>query len=415
VKGDAVPQGPDSGRSKWTVAVWVAGDNNLDSFGVTDLGELKKVGSSADVAVVAQFDRMGDGKTRRYYLREGTSLDADVVEELGETDTGDPKVAIDFFTWAIGKWPSERVLTVIWNHGSGIDETDIYARAAAVDAGTVPRGRVREIAASGHRRALFSTTVDQAVLERAIAYDDTSRDFLDNKELQNVLAEVVKQTKRRIDILGFDACLMNMVEVAYQLRDSVDYIVGSEEVEPGDGWPYEAQLRTLDGSPDAAAKDVAPKLVKNYLESYKNGGEAITQSAVDVSRVGDVAEATKALAAASVSLVGDRGGFADFSKAVKNAQRFQMKDFADFGDLCKRLVDGSSESSVKDAVQAVDDSLFGGSPFVIAAGKQGTSVQGATGTSIYFPIVGDVQVAYDKLDFAHDSGWGELITTYQQA
>ena len=49
-----------SRRRKWTVAVWVAGDNNLESFGETDLGEMKSVGSTDDVAVVAQFDRMGD-------------------------------------------------------------------------------------------------------------------------------------------------------------------------------------------------------------------------------------------------------------------------------------------------------------------------------------------------------------------
>ena len=43
--------------------------------------------------------------------------------------------AIDFFTWALTAWPSEKVLAVIWNHGSGIDEADIYARAATLNCG----------------------------------------------------------------------------------------------------------------------------------------------------------------------------------------------------------------------------------------------------------------------------------------
>ncbi len=412
-----MPQRSDAGRSKWTVAVWVAGDNNLDSFGAADLAELKKVGSTDDVAVVAQFDRSGAAQqTRRYHLRKGTTLDEDVVQELGETNTGDPKVATDFFTWAFTEWPSDKVLAVIWNHGSGIDETDVYARVAAASRERpVPRGRVREIAASGHRRALFSTTVDQAVLERAIAYDDTSRDFLDNAELQEVLADVVKRTKRRIDVLGFDACLMNMVEVAYQLRDSVDFIVGSEETEPGNGWAYQAVLDTLNAEPDAAPKDVVPKFVDDYISSYEGSGENITQSAVDVSRVSDVADATKALAAACIPLVDTKDDYADFSKAIKNAQRFQMKDFADFGDLCTKLAEGSQQAAVKEAAKGVTDSLFNGSPFVVASGNKGTTVKGATGASVYFPVVGDVQVAYDKLAFAHATDWGKLITKYQEA
>ena len=38
---------------------------------------------------------------------------------------------------------------------------------------------------------------------------------------------------------------MNMVEVAYQLRESVNVIVGSEIEEPFDGWPYAEILTRL--------------------------------------------------------------------------------------------------------------------------------------------------------------------------
>jgi hypothetical protein len=42
-------------------------------------------------------------------------------------------------------------------------------------------------------------------------------------------------------------------------------------------------------------------------------------------------------------------------------------------------------------------------------------VEGATGTAVYFPIVGDVQVAYDELDFGRDTAWGNLIARYSEA
>jgi hypothetical protein len=417
--------GSGSPLRKWTVAVWVAGDNNLDSYGATDLGEMKKVGSNDDVAVVAQFDRMGDEKTRRYYLRADTSLDDDVVEELGETNTGDPQVAIDFFKWAYDNWPSEKTVGIIWNHGSGIDETDVYARAVAAGArvergvtpgkGVIPRARAREIAASGHSRAVFSTTIEEAVNDRAVAYDDTSRDFLDNAELQRVLAEVVQHKTGPIDIFGFDACLMNMVEVAYQLRGMVDYVVGSEEVEPGDGWPYDAVVRTLVDSPDIAPLDAAASFVASYVSSYR-GDEEVTQSALDVSRVEDVASATKQLAATLAPLLDSRDDYGDISMAANNVQRFEMNDFADLGDLCSLLAEASPRDEVKQAAQALTDTLFGDAPLVIKSERKGTSVDRATGAAIYFPVgkKGDVQVAYDRLDFGRDAGWATLLSRFKE-
>src|SRR5262249_61939551 len=105
---------------------WWAGDNDLERFGFSDIQELKKVGSTTAVDVYVQLDTMRDDHTRRYHIHKGTTLDEDAVMDLGETDTGDPKVAIDFFQWGIARSPSQRVLLVIWNHGSGIAETDVY-------------------------------------------------------------------------------------------------------------------------------------------------------------------------------------------------------------------------------------------------------------------------------------------------
>src|SRR6185503_11046291 len=214
------------------------------------------------VDVVAQFDRSGNGKTYRYHLRKGTTLASDVVGQLGETNTGDPAVAIDFFTWGMRTYPSEKTLAVIWNHGSGIDEADVYARArrsgikvqrhARRNGKTRPRSQARAIATSGLRRSLFSTTLDSAIRLRAIAYDDTNRDFLDNAELKRVLGRVKAAVKRPIDVLGFDACLMSMIEVAYQLRGLAGHIVASEEVEPGDGWPYDKVIADLAANPNAS-------------------------------------------------------------------------------------------------------------------------------------------------------------------
>ncbi len=214
---------------KWTVMVWMAGDNNLEDFGGLDLKEMKQVGSNDDLNIVVQFDRMSDQNTRRYYVQQGTSAEADVVQELGPTNTGDPAVATGFFTWAIQTYPAEHYLAVLWNHGSGIDETDIYKTVSArglqvrrkvrKSSTEIPRSHVRSVVSRRYRQSLFSTTIDNALSFRAIALDDTARDFLDNIELKRVFTSLKRKTRRKIDVIGFDACLMNMVEIAYQLKD----------------------------------------------------------------------------------------------------------------------------------------------------------------------------------------------------
>ena len=53
-------------KKQWTVMVWMAGDNNLEDAALDDLQELKQVGSTDDVDILVQLDRMGDQQTRRY-------------------------------------------------------------------------------------------------------------------------------------------------------------------------------------------------------------------------------------------------------------------------------------------------------------------------------------------------------------
>ena len=129
------------------------------------------------------------------------------------------------------------------------------------------------------RRALFNTTVAAAVRQRGIAFDDQAQDFLDNMELKKVMTKIKKRLAQKIDILGMDACLMSMAEVAYQMRDVADYSVGSEESEPGDGWPYDRILKALAANPAMTPEELSKTIVTHYLASYK-ASDNVTQSAM---------------------------------------------------------------------------------------------------------------------------------------
>src|SRR5205085_910475 len=100
-------------------------------------------------------------------------------------------------------------------------------------------------------------------LERAIAIDVGSQDYLDNQELRAAVASAMP-AKGKFDILACDACLMNMVEVAYEMRDTAGLLVGSEETEPGAGWPYKAILAGLAKRPEMAPTELAKLIVDEY-------------------------------------------------------------------------------------------------------------------------------------------------------
>jgi hypothetical protein len=394
----------------------MAGDNNLEDFGRGDIREMKTVGSTEDIDVLVQFDSMSDDRARRYHLRKGTTLAADLVQDLGPTNTGDPAVATDFFSWGVESHPADHYLMVLWNHGSGIDEADLYRRAragglrvvrkGAGGSGVVPRSRARSIASRRFRRSLFSSTVDAALRRRGIAYDDTARDFLDNAELHKVIEAVSRKAGRPIDIVGFDACLMSMLELAYEHSGLARFTVGSEEVEPGDGWPYDRVLAALAADPGLTPEQFGKTVVREYLKSYAN--DDVTQSCLDLSRAGAVGSSVDRLAGDLKDAIADAAEYAAFTKALNATQKFEMPDFIDLYDLCTQLKARTGSAAVKAAADATQQSL---SAFVTAEGHKGSSVSGAHGVAIYFPR-GRVTVVYGRLKFAKDTRWDDLISAY---
>ena len=99
-------------EAKWTVLVYMAAGNDLETVGLQDINEMEMVGSTKDVNIVAQVDRipfsaldnLGLGHfddssnnnwtgTRRYYITRDTNpeiIRSRLVQDLGEKNMGDP-------------------------------------------------------------------------------------------------------------------------------------------------------------------------------------------------------------------------------------------------------------------------------------------------------------------------------------
>ena len=411
--GPIAGDSPDKAR-KWTFMVYLAGDNNLEEHGRSDLEEMKEVGSSPEVTIVAQFDRMQEGATRRYHLTKGGTVEEDEVEaHLGETNTGDPRELARFLAWAMNEYPAERYALVLWNHGLGWKEEDVYGVAQASGVYHATRAQALASLADGfvartERPPLFASTVD-SVLARGIAYDDTSCDFLDNGELKRALGcGLLFGGAERFSLLGFDACLMNMLEVAYQVKDVTEYLVGSQETEPSGGWPYGPILRALVDRPAMDGEELARVVVDSYVASYV-AGENLSQSALNLAHIRDVVYALDEMCA--YVLDHEQECELIMGRASRRAQKFSDPDYKDLHDLCRQLRDRSDRvPELQARSQAVMDLIVpaGYGRFVCAEGHRGYRLVRANGVSIYFPHH-EMSPFYKRLDFASESLWDDML------
>ncbi len=406
---------PAAPKKKWTFMVYLAGDNNLDANGVDDLGEMKKVGSGADLSIVAQFDRRGRGKpTRRFYLRRGTNLGADTVMSLPETNTGSPESLVGFVRWAATKYPAEHYALVLWNHGAGWDDADIYRSSLA------PRSLQRR--AQGRLRHSFFRTSRTTLLRgavggaraRAILFDDDARDFLDNLEMKKALLEIKRILRGKVDVLGMDACLMSMAEVLFQMRDGVACAVGSEETEPAEGWPYDTVLQALAARPGLRPVELAGLIVDKYIASYA-AADSVTQSAADLSRVRPLTEAVTELAAALTAALERPESLMAVMTSRLKAQAYEVRDNVDLTDFCQLLAaKAEAGAQIAQACRRVAEAVGCTNGLVRNSRFKGAGVKNSHGLAIYFPTMA-VSSLYARLDFARVTGWGKFLEKYVSA
>ncbi|HSD85595.1 MAG TPA: clostripain-related cysteine peptidase, partial [Anaerolineae bacterium] len=118
---------PPAPQAKWTVMVYISGDNDLENYVVSDIeSELAPTGSSPDVQVVALADRgpgydtsYGDWQTTKlFHVTQGMKADAaSAVADWGERDMGDPRTLTDFVSWSKANYPANHYALIFWGHG----------------------------------------------------------------------------------------------------------------------------------------------------------------------------------------------------------------------------------------------------------------------------------------------------------
>ena len=233
----------DDGIDEWTVMVYINADNNLDFAGMDDINEMEAVMDLPDnVNVVVQIDRSN------YYSDDWTDTRRGLItpdnnpyavtselESIGEVNMGDASSLTEFITWGQENYTAENYSVVIWDHGGGLD---------------------------------------------GVSWDESSSyDYLTVDDVTQAISAA--ELGDSLGMVGFDACLMALAEVGYDLSGLTDVVVSSQQLEPGDGWDYTGWLEQIaDTNGYINPEDLAQAVVDSYDEFYDG---TYTQSAVRAS------------------------------------------------------------------------------------------------------------------------------------
>ncbi len=375
----ATPTTTPTGIAKWTFMVYIDGDNNLEPAAVGDLNEMEMVGSTSSVNIVAEIDRIpgydtsnGDWTgTRRYYVKKDYDpyvINSQLIQDLGELNMGNPQTLVDFVSWAVSNYPAEHYALVIWNHGGGFRKVTGYP------------------------------------ISKDIAIDDTNSDKITMGELSLALSRINSILGKKLDLLGMDACLMGMIEVAYEIKDYANVMVASEESEPLEGWPYDRLLADLVSNPSMSAGTLGSHIVNDFV-TYYQGTDTVTLSAIDLTQIGTVASFVSQFALSVINDTVTPGS--QYISSANSAQYYQGDtDFIDLYDFANQVLNNPFISNPTGKT-AAGNIMSAVSSAIIAEGD--TLIGEDHGLSIYFPYTPPMDARYPLTKFARDTYWDEML------
>lgn len=364
--------------AKWTFMVYLDADNNLDLAGVSDVVEMQSIGSSANVDIVVLFDRCGEqcgfNGSRVLHVHDGwnDTLWGGWSDEY-ELNMGDPETLTWFINYTVAGFPADKYALILWDHGGNWE---------------------------------------------GVCWDDTDDDYLTMEEVKAALARSVID---HVDLLGFDACLMASIEVAYTMKLSgkVGVLVASEDSIPWDGWPYDTILQKLVDTPSQTEHEFAVEIVERYIASYTHtplNKVYVTLSAINCAHLGDLVDDFADLAEALLAHFDAYAGAITGSKNQADRHWFGIWHQGPYIDLHQFVTAlGDKNEDLRIYTQPIVEKWNG----VVIASKchQGPHHRGGNGLTTYFPRNRNSFYAaepyYESVsEFAEETSWHALLTAY---
>ncbi len=326
-----------------TILMYMCG-TDLQSDCVNDLYEMCAAEIPDNVTVVVQAggaSQWDDSRLRANRINRFTIVDYDFsdVTVCAWQNMGTQDTLEDYLNWAVSSYPADRYMLVFWNHGGGSNSGVCFDETADYDGLTI-----HEI-----NDALYNFT-------------EANPDF-------------------HLDVIGFDACLMATYETAAHMQYYADFMVASEELEPGLGWNY-AWLDALGENPALDAQGIGVAIADAYMEACldENPDDYLSMSVLYLPAM-EYLVSTMETYTAYLSQALDAGQLSTFSRA-----RQRMYAFGDFNDATSDMVDMMALiDSTRTIAPQTADVLQTAYERVVRYNVGTRKFDYLTGMSVYFP------------------------------
>jgi clostripain len=368
----------------WTFMIYLDADNNLEESAIDDFNEMVSGLNglnNSNINVVVLIDRI-DGYDDNYLGETSDWSGAKIFEinqnytytkktdgwftDDGEINMGDPNTLKNFINYCKTKYPAQHYALVLWNHGGG-------ARSK-------------------------SDTLTISNISKDICEDDTDSDILYLDEVQQAVSQYFNSSSK-LDFIGFDACLMGTIEVAYEFKDLALVMAGSMASEWGDGWDYDAIFKGMASGTNDDPKELGKLVVKTYRDSTVSQTDQ-TQAAIDLTKVSSIKsiidnfakEIYKANAKSNIETLRDNSiHFYDSDDDSISFPYFDLNDIAyqiigNSGFFSESLVDSARD--IIDSLSNIIIAAYAGSSFgnyygLGSAVKRGLSIFFSRGNKTY--------------------------------
>lgn len=243
-------------KDRQMLLVYFAGNNSLAAEGASDYNSIKQNwlpttrGSEKVMLVFHHFKDETPVLVRLSKDRRGNTVEDIIKEYPFDTHSADARTLETVLADAEAAWPSAHHGIVLWSHGSGFLPPGYYIN---------PQERAK----------------GDPVSEKADPYaflvkagGDGLKSFAQDEE-QNIEMDLIDLRKAlsrfHYDFIAFDCCLMANVELAYELRNTCDYLIFSPTEIMSDGFPYDVMVQTIfSQQPEAAMRSVAQSFMAHY-------------------------------------------------------------------------------------------------------------------------------------------------------